>query len=139
MENATKGLLIAAAVLIVILIISFALIIINSTGDSINIAEDKGADTAAQIFNANFKTYEGNRKRGSQVKQLVELVKQNNDKGGDQIVVEYADTATGSATTQSNLDTFRNTTLIQSSYYNVTMSNGTNGRIKTITIKKASD
>ena len=45
MENASKALLIAAAVLIVILLIAFGMSVINSTGD----ATDKGKEVGEMI------------------------------------------------------------------------------------------
>ena len=48
MENATKALLIAAAVLIVILLIAFGMRIFNSTGD----VADQAGQTGAQLTNS---------------------------------------------------------------------------------------
>ena len=50
MENATKALLIAAAVLIAILLISFGVYIINSTGDVINISARSYGEINVQII-----------------------------------------------------------------------------------------
>lgn len=46
MENATKALLIAGAILIVIILISFGLIVLNSTSDS----AEGGLGTSEQII-----------------------------------------------------------------------------------------
>lgn len=59
MENASKALLIAAAVLIVILIIAFGMRIFNSAGDAGGQAGAVGESTSLQTFNAQFTAYKG--------------------------------------------------------------------------------
>lgn len=78
MENATKALLIAAAVLIAILLISFGVYIINSTGDVINSSSDALGDLEVSQFNKKFNSYEGNSKNGTTVKTLLQTVVTHN-------------------------------------------------------------
>lgn len=78
MENATKALLIAAAVLIAILLISFGVYIINSTGDVINSSGDALGDLEVSQFNKKFNSYEGNSKNGTTVKTLLQTVVNHN-------------------------------------------------------------
>ena len=52
MENASKALLIAAAVLIVILLIAFGMRIFNSTGDVSSQATDTGKELTTQTQSA---------------------------------------------------------------------------------------
>ena len=52
MENASKALLIAAAVLIVILLIAFGMSIFNSTGDTSSQAEQVGTQIQSQTQSA---------------------------------------------------------------------------------------
>lgn len=77
MENATKALLIAAAVLIAILLISFGVFIITSVQgtiqDSVNMS-----DLEIQQFNQKFKNYEGTSVAGSRVNTLIETVYNHN-------------------------------------------------------------
>jgi hypothetical protein len=76
MENATKALLIAAAVLIAILIISLTLVIYRQGANAV-----AGADlseTEAAKFNGKFTLYEGNRESTSQVNALLNTVCSHN-------------------------------------------------------------
>lgn len=76
MENATKALLIAAAVLIAILIISFALIIYNmaaETAGNVNLSEAERTQ-----FNSKFTTYEGTNVSGAQINALLTSVLTHN-------------------------------------------------------------
>ena len=70
MENASKALVIAGAILISILIIAIGMYIYNSSTDSIQ--EGIGSMTTQQkeAFNANWTNYEG-RQTGAQVKALI--------------------------------------------------------------------
>lgn len=76
MENAVKALLIAAAVLVAILLISLGVGIFNSASEQM-----EGADLSEyQIkqFNDKFKKYEGTNKSGSDVNALLEVVFNHN-------------------------------------------------------------
>ncbi len=78
MENATKALLIAAAVLIAIILISLGVSIVTSAQDQIN--QSSTALDAAEIetFNSKFKNYEGAAVSGTRVKTLARAIIQNN-------------------------------------------------------------
>lgn len=77
MENASKALLIAGAVLIVIVLISVGMLILNSTNDVTTQAGDTSTSQAIQTFNSSFVQYEGSQK-GSTVKNLKQTVKASN-------------------------------------------------------------
>ena len=82
MENATKALLIAAAVLIALLIISGGIVIYNQasqTVESVNMSAQE-----VQAFNDQFLKYEGKGKRGTEVNALLKTVLNNN-------IAEYAE------------------------------------------------
>lgn len=69
MENATKALLIAAAVLVAILIISLGLVVYNMAADtvqSVNIS-----DTEIQAHNDKFIRYQGTSQRGTTVNAMI--------------------------------------------------------------------
>ncbi len=70
MENATKALLIAAAVLIAILIISLGLVVYNNSANTVNQANLSSQEIQAQ--NEKFTRYNGNNKRGSEVNSLLQ-------------------------------------------------------------------
>lgn len=72
MENATKALLIAAAVLIAILIISLGLVVYNSSAETVNQANLSQQEVSAA--NEKFARYNGNNKRGSEVNAMLQTV-----------------------------------------------------------------
>ena len=72
MENATKALLIAAAVLVAILIISLGLVVYNMASETIGAVNFSGHEIEA--FNNQFKQYEGDKVRGSEVNALLDTV-----------------------------------------------------------------
>ncbi len=81
MENASKALIIAGAILLSILLISLGIMIFNQAQDtvgSINMSEQE-----IQAFNNKFIPYEGSNKRGTEVNALVQLVRANNQAAFD--------------------------------------------------------
>ena len=59
MENASKALIIAGAILISILLISVGIIVINAINDPVSQAGSSAESQAIQIFNAKFDAYVG--------------------------------------------------------------------------------
>ena len=78
MENASKALIIAGAILISILIISVGIMIFNSSSGLFSSATSKMSDQEKQLFNSTFTMYEGTRVSGSSVKELIRAVIANN-------------------------------------------------------------
>ena len=76
MENATKALLIAAAVLVAILIISLGLVVYNMAAETIESVNFSGQEVTA--FNDKFLQYQGTKVRGSEVNALVQTVLSSN-------------------------------------------------------------
>ena len=76
MENASKALLIAGAILLVILIISLGLVVYNQAKESVGSANLNQQEIEA--FNSKFTAYEGNGISGSQVNQLIQTVISSN-------------------------------------------------------------
>lgn len=72
MENASKALIIAGAILISILIISFGVIILGQGSEVINNANM--SDSEKVTFNSKFEVYEGEKVRGSKVIQMIKAV-----------------------------------------------------------------
>lgn len=77
MENATKALLIAAAVLVVILIITLGLVVYNRASRT---AEEAGdlSEYQIQVFNEKFRKYEGTNVTGSAVNGMLKTVLNHN-------------------------------------------------------------
>ncbi|MCI8411789.1 MAG: hypothetical protein HFJ40_05090 [Clostridia bacterium] len=97
MENASKALIIAGAILLSILLISLGIMIFNQAQDtvgSINMSEQE-----IQAFNNKFIPYEGSNKRGTEVNALIQLVRANNqaasDDGAEEKIITIKSTKQG--------------------------------------------
>lgn len=138
MENATKALLIAAAVLVAILIISFGLVIYNKS----TTATDSADLTATQIQaqNEKFAKYEGENQRGSIVNALLETALTNNTTAtsdGAKVNV-YMGSGTSSllvGTTSTSISSKADT----SKLYNIKCSRNKSGVINQINIEQVAD
>ena len=71
MENASKALLIAGAILLVIAIIAIGVGIVSSTRGTIGVAENQISSMEIQMHNEQFKKYEGKGKTYNQVKEIL--------------------------------------------------------------------
>lgn len=100
MENATKALIIAGAVLISILLISVGIMVFNAANDPINQAANQSEQQAVQMFNETFTSYLGTSVSGQQIKSLVSAVIASNSKNPDHQV-----TINGAAANQYKLGT----------------------------------
>lgn len=89
MENATKALIIAGAVLISILLISVGIMVFNSASDPINQAGDSSAKQAIQIFNESFSPYLGNSISAQQAKSLISAI--NSNKGNTEHPIDTSE------------------------------------------------
>ena len=76
MENATKALLIAAAILVAIIIISLGLAVVRQGQEAISNADMSEAEM--ESYNAKFKAYEGNKVSTSDVNALLSQVLSHN-------------------------------------------------------------
>ena len=121
MENASKALIIAGAILISILLISVGIMIFNSSNGLFSSATRSMSDQEKQMFNQKFTIYEGTKISGSSVKELQRLVTANN---ADEENVEVTlDMATADATIKN------------AKQYTVTMEDtDTDGLIDSITV-----
>ena len=114
MENATKALLIAAAILVAIIIISLGLAVVRQGQEAISSADMSEAEM--ESFNSKFRTYEGNNVSTADVNALLSTVLSHNQneakKGTNRFV-----TVEGSATLGSSASSI--TRLSGSNYYTV--------------------
>lgn len=76
MENASKALIIAGAILLAILIISLGILIYNQAAGVVN--NNAMSDVERQNFNTKFTQYEGDAVRGTTVRALLQAVLSNN-------------------------------------------------------------
>ena len=74
MENASKALLIAGSILIVILLIAFGMRIVNYSSGPVDSVEDTMKTTEIATFNSKFLQYAGTNKSLSQVKSLANMI-----------------------------------------------------------------
>ena len=134
MENASKALIIAGAILLSILIISLGIMIFNQAQDAMG----NGGMSEAEIstFNNKFIKYEGNNKRGSTVKNLIQEVNINNAQE-DAYQIELAGDAVGSANADGSYST---SDIGNTKYYNIktTSDKSKGGRITKIEINEVS-
>ena len=82
MENATKALLIAVAVIIAIVVIGLALIPLTSGQKLIEDNSDMN-DIEVSTYNAKFESYFGGNVSGTKTKQLVKIINQHNKANSD--------------------------------------------------------
>ena len=76
MENASKALIIAGAILLAILIISLGIMIYNQASGVVN--NNAVGEVDISTFNNKFTQYEGDRVRGAQVNALLQQIQSNN-------------------------------------------------------------
>lgn len=141
MENATKALLIAAAVLVAILIISLGLVVYNMAAETVNNSANLSAQEI-QSFNEQFTQYQGDNVRGSNVNALLKTALNNNitkkqeSKTAMMVEVRLGNTTVlnGSAGSETSLSTRADASKM---YKVVVNQNGEGGLVHSITISPA--
>ena len=146
MENASKALIIAGAILLSILLISLGLIVYNqakNTMGNVNLSEQE-----IQVFNSKFSSYEGNNVSGTQVNALIEAVISSNtaavrDVTGQYVKITYPSISanmTCEVTVSGSTPSFTTPTSTKvptGQTYTVTMTkDATTGLINSITVTK---
>ena len=130
MENASKALLIAGAILIVILLIGIGMLIYSRSTGVVDIAAGSMNAQEIQAFNSQFTPYEGSQ-RGSSVRALVSAVIANNNTYPDKkVIFAGTDDASVMSTISANLNS--------AATYSVEFTGYSKGLINTITLKDAS-
>lgn len=133
MENASKALLIAGSVLIVLLLIGIGMLIYSRATGVIDTAASTMNSQEIQAFNSQFTPYEGNQK-GASIRSLISKVIANNatykDSENRQVYIIYGE-ETKEATNLSKISAAMNT----GKTYKVTFTEYNNGLIKKITIE----
>lgn len=141
MENASKALLIAGAILIVIVLISIGMVIVQSSQGIVDEAGQMTTDQETSTFNNRFSTYQGTQK-GATVQSLLGVVSANNadnKSAGRKITVILitADGDPGTELVNSTDLTKASADIVTSARYKVVMSNtNADGYIDEITIEK---
>lgn len=97
MENASKALIIAGAILLAILIIGIGMVVYNNASKAMG---DTGMDEyQIQAYNSKFESYEGSNVSGSNVRNLVNAVTTHNRLKSDDPSLQIKITRTGTANT----------------------------------------
>ena len=89
MENASKALLIAGSVLIVILLIAMGMKVFNSTKGTTDSVDTTMNATEVAMFNNKFMSYIGNKKTANEAKALLNLVISNNSINTKKVCVRF--------------------------------------------------
>lgn len=139
MENASKALIIAGAILLAILLISLGIMVFTQAQD---VTKNSGMSKAEiNAFNSQFTKYEGIRK-GSEIKSLIQEVNSSNisdvQEGNDRnIQLEGAGNAPTGSDGKNTAYTYQTTSIASSARYKVTVTyDSGSGYINKIKIEK---
>lgn len=142
MENASKALLIAGAILVCILLIGVGMLVYNSAQGTISEAVSQMSSQEKDMFNQQFEQYSGTRVNGSNVKALLQRVRNNNNQNVD--TPDKQVKVTGDITTkaENGIETIAATDITKintAANYSVTPDDtNKDGLIDSIEIKKIS-
>lgn len=116
MDNASKALIMAGAVLISIALVGVGVYIFSSTNTMVGGANKQLDDAAAQMTNSTLGQYAGTKVRGSTVKQLFEKARISNvnETLPTKITVKLSNTEV--------TDTLSSTSVVDTKYYKVTVT-----------------
>ena len=131
MENASKALIIAGAILLAILLISLGIMIFTQAQDTVSSSGMSDAEITA--FNQKFTKFEGT-VSGSMVKSLIQEVNANNsnDANTEKIVTLTGDKAPSLQTGSENI--YLTSDIVNTNTYTIEITGYTGGRVSTITI-----
>lgn len=132
MENASKALIIAGAILLSILIIALGVFVFNQAKSAVGNTGLSDQEVAA--FNSKFDSYEGNQK-GSSVKALINTVRNYNKSAeSGEIINILPGTAPTNITDQLTNDSGVNysASIISSNMYKISFAYNKQGRISAI-------
>ena len=133
MENASKALIIAGAILISILLISVGIIIMNAINNPVQQGGKAADSQAIEMFNSKYTSYAGTQK-GSTLKGLDSIVRAaNNADESHHVIVTYS--AKSGETAPSSLSALTSTQdyTVKIRYYNGSASTETDSEGKSLT------
>ena len=144
MENASKALIIAGAILVSILLISVGVMIISSTDGIQGEMETSMTEMEINSFNTKFLNYEGTNQKASQVKSLISAIATSNSANGatsnaDEKFVAISfvyKTAGGSTATTPDTNTARANVKTTKTYTVQCNIDGTTGLVNLVTIRE---
>lgn len=106
MENASKALLIAGAILVCILIIGIGMLVYGSIQGTVQEGISQMSSQEKDLFNQQFQQYEGTRVNGSNVKALINRVNNNNSQLEDPKDPKYVTVNKGQDITINTAQTY---------------------------------
>ncbi len=144
MENASKALIIAGAILLAILIISLGIMIYNQASGTVNNNAIDEVDITS--FNQKFTQYEGDNIKGAQVDALLDQIRTNNvtyqDDTSRQVQLEVKSGTNWTSNTLPSGNLIGNTSLTRaqsgSSYKVKCTMDSKSGLVEKVTIENAS-
>lgn len=95
MENASKALIIAGAILISILLISVGIIIMNAINEPVQEGANTAASQAVEIFNSKFSGYSGTKMEYATARQCITAIQSSNGAGANEITIGGSYTTIG--------------------------------------------
>ena len=130
MENASKALIIAGAILISILLISVGILVMNSTGNMQDQVSSSGDSMAIETFNSQFLSYETDTNSAAQIRTLISKVNASNASNDASTTADekYVEVAWGQGLSASTLKSTKR--------YTVTVGYATTGYINKLTISE---
>ncbi len=135
MENASKALIIAGAILIAIVLITFGVIILNQGSEVVK--SSSMTETEIATFNAKFTTFEGKKVRGSKVNSLINTVIQSNLSQDDEAKkVQVGKTATGFDYVKKDQTSAGDTKIDTGKIYSVECKYSNSGLVNQIIVKE---
>lgn len=141
MENASKALIIAGAILLSILIISLGIMIYQQASGVVD--SNAMDEVAVSSFNQKFRQYEGNNVRGSNVNALLQAVVQNNlTNSGDTskqvaVTVTASDWGSGNKPNNNKITSITSKALTGKSYKVTTVTDTKSGYVNLVKIENA--
>ncbi len=140
MENASKALLIAGAVLVVILIIGVGMLIYTSATGAIQEGVNRMSVQEQNMFNQQFEQYVGSRINGSNVRALLQNIRNSNNQNADVPTKQVKVTGVVTSKTENNIQTISGTDITginTANSYTVTADDTDNdGLIDTVSITR---
>ena len=132
MENASKALIIAGAILISIVLIAVGVMVVSAANAPVETAGSKMSDIDKQIFNRDYTAYIGDKKSGSKVVSLLQAIQANNSNEETKAVINVAYGDDQNKTDANAIASIINN--IKSGKYYTVKATYTDGIIDTITI-----
>ena len=136
MDNASKALIMAGAILISIAIVGVGVFIFSSTSSITNSGQQQLDASAAQMANSTLRQYAGDRQRGSTVNEFVEYVRVLNTNDTFPVDLTFVTTMDGTSGGM-NIPASGDPGVVANSYYTVKLKdNDSDGYYDQIWVKK---